>query len=261
MLENQTRSEQTASLRLLDRKYGDSDFPSRISQLMAGMDYRRADSLAQREAIGRLRYQANLRDGAVLTTSAMTLADPFDETDNGYIFGLYVAGELASSLRIHVGSKSQPIFPSLEVFTEYLQPELDLGKVLIDTTRFVADERLSRRHRDLPYATLRLCVMAAEHFGADLLVAAVSAEQEPFYRRAFSYRMACAPRPYPLAAKPLCLMTLHFPSVAGFLYERYPFFRSSPAERQKLFLRKHLQIVRERTGPAASRYQAKVLSR
>ena len=58
MLENQTRSEQTASLRLLDRKYGDSDFPSRVSQLMAGMDYRRADSLAQREAIGRLRYQA-----------------------------------------------------------------------------------------------------------------------------------------------------------------------------------------------------------
>ncbi len=186
----------------------------------------------------------------------MELADPFDETENGYIFGLYVAGELASSIRIHVGSKSQPVFPSLEVFPEYLQPELDLGKLLIDTTRFVADERLAIRHRDLPYATLRLCVMAAEHFGAELLVAAVSAEQQPFYRRAFNFRMVCAPRPYPQAAKPLCLMTLNFPSVVGYLYERYPFFRSSPVERQKLFLRKRLRIVREGTGPAALRDQA-----
>jgi hypothetical protein len=141
-----------------------------------------------------------------------------------------------------------------------LQPELDFGKVLIDKTRFVADERLSRRHRDLPYATLRLCMMAAEHFDAVLLVAAVSAEQQPFYRRAFNFRMVCAPRPYPQAAKPLCLMMLHFPSVAGYLYERYPFFRSSPVERQKLFLRKRLQIVRERTGPAALGDQAKILS-
>jgi hypothetical protein len=241
VLENQTPSEQTASRRFLDRKYCESDFPSRVSQLMAGVDYRRADSLAQRDAIWRLRNQATRREGAVSATSAMTLADPFDEAGNGYIFGLYVAGQLASSLRIHVGSKSQSTFPSLEVFPEYLRPELDVGKVVIDTTRFVADERLSREHRDLPYATLRLSMIAAEHFGAELLVAAVSAEQQPFYRRAFNYRMVCATRPYPRAAKPLCLMTLHFPSVAGYLYERYPFFRSSPIERQKLFLRKHFK--------------------
>jgi hypothetical protein len=190
----------------------------------------------------------------------MTFADPFDETDNGYVFGLYVAGELASSLRIHVGSKSRSIFPSLEVFPEYLRPELDAAKVVIDTTRFVADERLSRRHRDLPYATWRLCMLAAEHFGADLLVAAVNAEHQPFYRRAFNYRMVCAPRRYPQAAKPLCLMMLDFTSVADYLYQRYPFFRSSPAERQKLFLRRHLQIVRECTGPTASRDQAKILT-
>jgi len=220
---------------------------------MAGVDYRRAGSLEQRDAIGRLRNQATRREGAVSATSAMTLADPFDEAGNGYIFGLYVAGELASSLRIHVGSKSQSTFPSLEVFPEYLRPELDVGKVVIDTTRFVADERLSREHRDLPYATLRLCMLAAEHFGADLLVATVSAEHQPFYRRAFNYQMVCAPRRYPRAATPLCLMMLDFRSVADYLYQRYPFFRSSPVERQKLFLRKHLQLVRERAGLTASR--------
>ena len=72
------------------------------------------------------------------------------------LFGLYIDGELASSVRIHVGSKEHPDFPSFHVFPEALQPQLDTGKVIIDTTRFVADEKLSRLHRGLPYATLRL---------------------------------------------------------------------------------------------------------
>ncbi len=253
MLENQTRSEQAASRRFVDGKYLESDFPRRVCRLMAGVDYRRADRLVQREAIGRLRNQADRREGAVSTPPAMTLSDPFDETDNAHVFGLYVAGELVSSLRIHVGSEPRPTLPSLEVFPEYLQPELDVGKVVIDTTRFVADERLSRQYPDLPYATLRLSIVAAEYFGADLLVAPVSTEHQPFYQRAFNYRVVCAPRCYPLAAKPLSLMILHFPSVADYLYQRYPFFRSSPAERQKLFLRRRFAIVRECTEPTASR--------
>ena len=64
-------------------------------------------------------------------------------------------------------------FPRSKSFPEYLQPELDAGKVLIDSTCFVADERLSRLYRGLPYATLRLCVLAAEYFRADYLLAAV----------------------------------------------------------------------------------------
>jgi hypothetical protein len=96
---------------------------------------------------------------------------------------------LASSLRLHAASKEHPDFPSLEVFPEYLQPELDAGKVLIDSTRFVADEQFSRLHRGLPYATLRLCMVAAEYFRADYLLAAVRAEHQAFYRRAFDLRV------------------------------------------------------------------------
>jgi len=213
------------------------DFRDRIANLLAKVDYRRADSAEERDAIGRLRYQAYLREGAIYANSSKTFSDPYDETDNAYLFGLHVDGQLASSLRLHVASKQLPDTPSLEVFYDVLRPLIDAGKILVDSTRFVADERLSRLYRGLPYATLRLCMLAAEYFGADHLLAAIRVEHQAFYRRAFNHRVICEPRPYPQLAKPICLMTVHFPSAAEELYRRYPFFRSSPLERQRLFER------------------------
>jgi N-acyl-L-homoserine lactone synthetase len=213
----------------------DIDFPDRIANLLAKVDYQRADSVEEREAIGRLRYQAYLREGAIVANSSKTFLDPYDQTDNAYLFGLHVDGKLASSLRLHVASKEQPDTPSLEVFNDVLQPLIDAGKILVDSTRFVADERLSRVHKGLPYATLRLCMLAAEYLRADHLLAAVRVEHQAFYKRAFNHSVLCEARPYPQLAKPICLMTVHFPSAAERLYQRYPFFRSSPRERQRLF--------------------------
>jgi N-acyl-L-homoserine lactone synthetase len=213
----------------------ETELRDRIAKILAKVDYRRADSQEEREAIGRLRYQAYLREGAICANPSKTFSDPYDETDNAYLLGLHVDGQLASSLRLHVASREQPDTPSLEVFQDVLQPLIDAGKVLVDSTRFVADEALSRVYRGLPYATLRPCMLAAEYFGADHLLAAVRVEHQAFYRRAFNHRVICEPRPYPQLAKPICLMTVHFPSAAEELYRRYPFFRSSVFERQRLF--------------------------
>jgi N-acyl-L-homoserine lactone synthetase len=204
---------------------------------LARIVFRRADSGKQREAIFRLRYQAYTREGAISPNSSGMFSDHYDETDNAYLFGLYIDDELASSLRLHIASKQHPNFPSLEVFPDLLQPKLDAGKVLVDSTRFVADEALSRLHRGLPYATLRLCMLAAEQFRADDLLAAVRVEHQAFYRRAFNHRLICEPRPYPQLAKPISLMTVHYPTAAGQLYRRYPFFRSTFLERRMLFER------------------------
>ena len=215
----------------------ESSFSDSITRLLDRIEFRRADSGEQREAIFRLRYQAYTREGAISPNSSGMFSDHYDETDNAYLFGLYIDDELASSLRLHIASKQHPNFPSLEVFPDLLQPKLDAGKVLVDSTRFVADETLSRLHRGLPYATLRLCMLAAEHFRADDLLAAVRVEHQAFYRRAFNHRLICEPRPYPQLAKPISLMTVHYPTAAGQLYRRYPFFRSTLFERRMLFER------------------------
>jgi hypothetical protein len=213
-----------------------SGFSDSVSRLLDKTDVRLADSGEEREAIARLRYQAYLREGAISSNAGEKFTDPDDDSDNAYLFGIYVDGELASSLRMHVANSEHPDCPSLHVFP-VLQHYLEAGQVLIDSTRFAADENLSRLHRGLPYVTVRLGWMAAEYFNADHLLAAVRAEHQAFYRRTFRHRLICEPRPYPQLEKPICLMTTSYRAVADDVHRRYPFFRSTLFERRMLFER------------------------
>ena len=210
-------------------------FTDSVFRLLDRVDVRRAESPEDREAISRLRYQAYLREGAISPNAEGTFSDPYDEIGNVFLFGLYIDGELASSVRIHVGSKEYPDFPSLHVFPEALQPLVDDGKVIVDTTRFVADEAMSRLHRGLPYVTLRASWLAGAYFASDYSLAAVRAEHQAFYRRMFHHQLICEPRPYPHLAKPICLMWIPYPSVADDVQRRYPFFHSTLFERRMLF--------------------------
>jgi N-acyl-L-homoserine lactone synthetase len=219
------------------RAGSDPSFSDSIAGLLGRIDARRADSAEQREAVFRLRYDAYRREGVIPASPSATFSDAYDRTPNAYLFGLYMEGKLATSIRIHVASKEYPDCPTLHVFPEYLQPELDAGKIIIDPTRFVADEDLARLHVGLPYVTLRLCHLAAEYFHADIALAAVRVEHQAFYRRAFNYQLLCEARPYPLLAKPISLMAIHYPAIAEVAHRRHPFFRSTYAERRMLFAR------------------------
>ena len=126
------------------------------------------------------------------------------------------------------------------------------ARVIVDPTRFVVDDVLARLHRALPYATLRLCGMAAQYFGADHLLAAVRVEHQAFYGRVFRHQLVCEPRAYPHLSKPICLMTIHYPTAAEDAYRRYPFFRTTASEQTMLF---------DRSMPGAVRWQASTVAR
>ena len=213
-------------------------FSERVARLLDRIECRLADSGEQREAIFRLRYQAYMRDGAISPNSSSMFSDPYDEKGNVYLFGFYIDDELASSIRVHIASKEHPDFTSLEAFSDFLQPELDAGKVIVDTTRFVTDENFSRLYRALPYATMRIAGVACEYFGADQLLAAVRTEHQAFYRRIFHHQLICEARPYPGLTKPLSLMTVHYPTFVGQVHQRYPFFCSTLFEQRTLFERR-----------------------
>jgi len=220
---------------LSDRISPEPSFSERVALLLARSDCRLATSGEQREAIIRLHYEAGLRERAISGRPLLSSSDRYDETGAVYLFGLYIDDELASSIRLHIGSKEQRQFPSFETFADILQPKLDAGKVIIDSTRFVADQYLSQLNRELPYATLRICILAAQHFNADYMIATASAQHQAFYRRAFNYLPVSQPRPSAYLAPPVRLMMLHYPTASDELYRRYPFFRSNAAERRKLF--------------------------
>ena len=220
---------------LSDRISPEPSFSERVALLLGRSDCKLATSGEQREAIIRLRSEAGMRERSIHGHRPLTFSDRYDETGAVYLFGLYVDDELASSIRLHIGSKEQCQFPSFETFPDILQPKLDAGKVIIDSTCFVADQYLSQLNRELPYATLRICILAAENFNADYVIAAASAQHQEFYRRAFNYLPVSQPRPDAYLAAPVRLMMLHYPTAADELYRRYPFFRSTAAERRKLF--------------------------
>jgi hypothetical protein len=212
----------------------DKVFVDRANRLLRRIDCRRANDRELREAIGRLRYQAYFRADSIAPNRFATFADDYDAMENAYMYALYVDGELASSLRLHIVSKEHPKSPSLEVFSDHLRSKLDAGNVLVDATCFVADERLSRRHRDLPYVALRIVFLAAEYFAADYCLVAARAEHQAFYRRAFNLQAVDKPRCYSQFKRPFSLMALHFPTEAKALYRKYPFYCSSLFERRRL---------------------------
>ncbi len=210
-------------------------FSDRVALLLDKIDCRLIESDEERDEIYRLRYDAYLREGAITPNFSKMFSDQYDETDNVWLFGLYIDGDLASSIRIHVASHENPVFPGRKVFSDILDPELNTGKVLIDPTRFVTDKHYSKLYPGLPYVTLRLCWLAAEHFNADHFLVAIRTEHQAFYKRTFMHELICDARPYPTLTKPISLMTVDQAQVADQVHRRYPFFRSTFFERRMLF--------------------------
>ena len=230
-------------------------FSNRVAELLHRLDCRVAETPEEREAIFRLRYECYLREGAICPNASETFSDSYDDSPNARIFGLYLDGELASSIRIHVTSPEHADFPSYHVFEDLLEPELAAGRVIVDPTRFITNKTLSQLNPGLPYATLRLCWLAAEHFRAEHFLVAIRTEHQAFYRRTFRHRLICDARPYPLLAKPISLMTVNVAEVAEQVYQRYPFFRSTYFERRML-LERNLFAPRPATVVSMDEYRA-----
>lgn len=199
------------------------------------VDYRLAQTPEEKDEIYRLRYRAYLREGAIQPSADGRVIDQFEDAPNAWTFGVYFQGELYSSIRISVLTSEWRMSPSVELFGEVLHPELDKGKIIIDSTRFVADPEKARIFPELPYVTVRLGSMAGVHFHADYGLAIVRPEHQAFYRRVFLHETWCEPRLYPGLVKPVGLMAVHLPTVRDKVLARYPFLRSSAFERRALF--------------------------
>ena len=209
--------------------------PGRSVNLLDNVDYRVAETPEEREEIYRLRYRAYLREGAILPSSEERVTDAFDDSPYSWIFGIYIQGELCSSIRVSLATPEHQISPSTEVFPDILRPELARGRTFVDPTRFVADPERAKRFPELPYATVRLGYVAGVHFNADIGLATVRAEHQAFYRRVFLQEPLCEPRLFPGLLKPVGLMAAHYPTLREKVFARYPYLHSSAFERRMLF--------------------------
>jgi hypothetical protein len=209
----------------------------RSSDLLDQVDYRLAQTPEEKEEIYNLRYRAYLREGAVKESLDQRVTDQYDDLPNSWTFGIYIRGELFSSVRISVLTREWRQSCSAEAFGEILYPRLDRGEIVIDPTRFVADPEKAKRFPELPYVTLRLAYLACEYFNANIGLAIVRAEHQAFYRRVFMHETIAEPRFFPGLLKPVGLMAADFPAMREKVFQRYPMMRSTAFERRMLFER------------------------
>src|SRR5580698_10618761 len=182
-----------------------------------------------------MRYRAYLHGGLIMPSESKRVSDRYDDAPNALTFGIYVDGELCSSIRLHILTPEWRTSYSTELFGDILHPRLDQGEVFIDPARFVADPEKAQRFPELPYMTVRLVFLACEYFNADTGLALVRAGHQSFYRRVFRNETIAEPRPFPNALAKVALMASDFRAVREFVMTRFPIMRSSALERRMLF--------------------------
>jgi hypothetical protein len=226
-----------------------SRFADRAAHLLARIKYRRAESPEEKDAIYRLRYDAYMREGAIEADASGTFSDAFDEVSNVWIIGMFIDGELASSIRFHVAASEDEPLPANTVFPDVLGPRLRQRQVIVDPTRFVTRLEFSRRFAEMPYLTVRPGWMAGEFFKADFILATIRSEHQGYYRRVFGHEAWCAARDYPTLKKPIACMGLDYFAMRDRVQQRYPFYKSTAAERDLLFGRSSNPDTAAESGP------------
>lgn len=218
-----------------------SDAESYTPQVVRGaglfdrIDYRLIETPEEKECISSLRYRGYLHGGLIGPSESQRVIDRYDDAPNAWTFGIYVDGELCSSVRLHVLTSDMRMSYTTALFGDVLHPRLDRGEVFIDPSRFVADPEKAKRFPELPYLTLRLAYLACEHFDADSGLALVRPEHQSFYRRVFLHETISEPRAAPNLIINVALMESDFRKLREKVLTRFPIMRSSAFERRMLF--------------------------
>jgi hypothetical protein len=217
---------------------GTPGFSERVLRLLERVEHRCANTRTEKEAVYRLRYEAYIRQGLIEPRAEGRLYDNAqDDTRNAWITTTFIDGELASTARVHVAADENGALPSLGAFSDAIMPHLRMGRVIVDPTRLAARFESVRRFPELPFVALRPAWLAAEYFEADFIVATIVEEHVAFYQRVFGYAQWCEPGDYSDINCRIACMGLDFRGSKERVEARYPFFRSTRAERNGLFNR------------------------
>ncbi|MGV8833132.1 MAG: N-acyl amino acid synthase FeeM domain-containing protein [Devosia sp.] len=214
---------------------GTSQFAVTLIDLLDRVQYRRVSVDDQLDPVYRLRYEAYRREDFIPINSQQITRDAYDDAPNCYCYGVYIDDKLVSSIRLHIATAEQPTSPSRSIWPDVLGNILDQGGSYIDPSRFTADHDASLAFPALPYLTLRMAVMACEHFKATYCISSVRPEHAPFYRRVFGSKQLAGEGYWGELAFPVCLYASYIPEMYPRVITRYPFFNSTAEERAVLF--------------------------
>ena len=216
-----------------------ADAPSRFAltliDLLDRVQYRRVSVDDQLDPIYRLRYEAYRREEFIPVNDQQITRDAYDAAPNCYAFGVYIDDQLVSSIRLHHTTAEERTSPSLGIWPDVLGGILDRGETYLDPSRFTADRDATLQFPALPYLTLRLGVMASQYFNASYCLSSVRPEHAPFYKRVFGSTQLAGEGHWGELTFPVCLYATYLPVTMPRILSRFPFFMSTPEERESLF--------------------------
>jgi hypothetical protein len=213
-----------------------SRFADHVLKLLERVECRQLESAGERDLAYKIRYDAYWRENLIAPSEPGRLYDSgYDESANARLLGIFISGEMTSTIRIHVARNENDALPSNAVFGDVILPRLRAGRTIVDPTRFATKMDFSRQYPELAYVTVRLAWLASEYSKANYLLATIRPEHAGFYRRIFGHSAWSDERDYPRVTCKIVCMGLDFPAHKTLVEARYPFFRSTWAERERLF--------------------------
>jgi hypothetical protein len=212
-----------------------SVFAQNVLSMLERVEYRRCVSGEDLEAIYRLRYKAYRAHGFVPESPDQTTFDAMDDLPNCFRFGVYIDGELASTLRVHHISRETPWGPAMSSFGHILGPRLERGESFVNPSLLAADPDLAQIGRFLPFVTLRIGIAASHWFESTHCIVLIRKEHTAFYHRVFAADQIGEPMTYPPFTVPVMLYGMDCETSLETVYQRFPFFRSTPLEQRLLF--------------------------
>lgn len=215
-----------------------SRFATSLIDLLDRVHYRRVSVDEQFDPVYRLRYEAYRREEFIPVNSQQITRDAYDDAPNCYCFGVYIDDKLVSSIRLHIATAEEPTSPSRKIWPDVLGKIIADGGSYVDPSRFTADHEASLAYPALPYLTLRMAVMACEHFNTTHCISSVRPEHGPFYRRVFGLEQMAGEGYWGELTFPVCLFGARVPVIYDRIMNRFPFFMSTPEERTALFANK-----------------------
>ena len=132
-----------------------SAFSMRSKNLLNRVQYRRADNARDKETIFRLRHESYTRGGYIEPNPTGCFTDPDDETPNAWLIGVFIDGDLASSIRLHIASRPEHFLPVARGFPDIIGPRLAAGDLIIDASRQTSRLEFARTYPFLTYITMR----------------------------------------------------------------------------------------------------------
>ncbi|RDE09671.1 N-acyl amino acid synthase FeeM domain-containing protein [Pelagibacterium lacus] len=199
------------------------------------VEYRRVDLANRRDPVYRLRYAAYRREEWVSENPEGIATDEYDRSPNARCYGVYIDGQLVSSVRFHHATPDMRISPCMRMYPDLLNGFLDAGQSYIDPSRFTTDRDTALAYPALPFLTLRVAAMACEYFTATYCLSAVREEHVAFYRRVFGSREIAGDGHYPGLNFPVKLYAAEVREIRNRVADRFPFFMSTPEEREAMF--------------------------